>query len=516
MRWRPINIRRLLAQRVPVAGSGGRSNDPGADVSHGASPDSSLRSAAEASPHASPDPSPDSSLRSAADALSHASPSASPRSAAVASPEPPVPVGLPVPPVVVPRWIQLVLLPIGILGLWALARAIGPVLLILVFASVTALILNPVVKIIERRGIPRPAGILLVFLSGVAVLAVVGVFLSNPVSTQIEHFQADVPTIVRQANSDLGNLQTWFNHHGIKIQIKKQGQTAVDTLEKGILKRSGDIVSFSSDLLQKVAEISFALVLVLVLSVYLLIYSEPIGNIVRRVMPPGDGTPQDDYPHLVQRAVLGYVRGQVLFSFLMGTSAAVALWVFGTVGIFPDGSRYALFFGGFYGLMELVPYVGPFLGALPPVVVALLGHPITAVWVTILFIVLQQLEGHLVAPQVFRISLRINPILIILALLIGDELYGIAGALIALPVAAVLRETVVYLRGHLILEPWSTRVAGAVGVGSGASSVGIGSSADARAVLPDRCPDCDVAIEAGDAFCRACGSSLEPRVRTPG
>jgi AI-2E family transporter len=71
-----------------------------------------------------------------------------------------------------------------------------------------------------------------------------------------------------------------------------------------------------------------------------------------------------------------------------------------------------------------------------------------------MFVALQQLEGHLVAPQVFRISLRINPILVILSLLIGFQLYGVAGSLVALPVVAVLRETAIYLRRHLVLEPW--------------------------------------------------------------
>jgi hypothetical protein len=158
--------------------------------------------------------------------------------------------------------------------------------------------------------------------------------------------------------------------------------------------------------------------------------------------------------------------------------------------------------------MELIPYVGPFLGALPPVLIALFVHPITAVWVTILFVVLQQLEGHIVAPQVFRISLRINPILVILALLVGNELYGIVGALLALPVSAVLREFVVYLRRHLVLEPWSTVTdAGSIGVGSGAGSL---------SVLPGRCPDCHGPAGPGDAFCRTCGAPLERRVRTPG
>jgi predicted PurR-regulated permease PerM len=456
-------------------------------------------------------------------------------------PEPePSPGGLPVPPVVVPRWIQLVLLPLAILGLWELARAIGPVLLILIFASVVALILNSPVKALERHGIPRPLAIPLMYVAVLAALALVGLLLSTPITSQVSHFQHNIPSIVHNANRELGDVQTWLDHRGIHIHIEKQGQTALDTLEKSISKRSGDIVSFSSDLLQKLAEISFGLILSLVLSIYFLIYSESIGNLVRRVMPPGDGTREDDYPHRIQRAVLGYVRGQLTFSFLMGASAGISLWIFGMIGIFPDGRHYALFFGVFYGLMELVPYLGPFLGALPPVLVALLVHPITAVWLVILFVVLQELEGHIVAPQVFRISLRINPILIILALLIGDELYGIAGALLALPVSAVLRETVLYLRRHLVLEPWSTAVAGAVGAGTGAGGVQPGGGADPGPGgaepgpggaepgpggaepgggidgPPDRCPDCQALAGPGDAFCRSCGSSLEPRVGTPG
>jgi predicted PurR-regulated permease PerM len=358
-------------------------------------------------------------------------------------------------PVVVPRWVQLVLLPLALLGLWALARAAGPVLLILIAASTVALILNPLVKLLQRRGFPRGLAILTVYVALFAGLGGVGVLLSSPVSTQVNHFAHDVPSLVRRANHDLANVQHWLNARGIRVQIQQQGQTALQTLEKNVLKSSGNIVSFSRDLLAQVVTISFALVLVLVLSVYLLVYGREIGDLVRRIMPPGDGTPEDDFPLLVQRAVFGYVRGQLLFSFIMGASAGVSLWIIGTIGIFPSGAHYAVFFGGFYGLMELVPYVGPILGALPPVLIALFNDPISALWVAILFVALQQLEGHFVAPQVFRISLRINPILIILSLLIGNQLYGIAGALVALPVAAVIREAVMYLRRHLEFEPWT-------------------------------------------------------------
>jgi predicted PurR-regulated permease PerM len=512
MRWRPPNIRQILGDRFRIA----RSRDgERADERDG-----------ERDGERDADRAGDSGAEAGSEREAHS---------------PPARVGTPVPPVVVPRWIQLVLLPLAIVGLWELARAIGSVLLIVIFAGVAALILNPPIKALERRGVPRGFGIPLMYLSLVALIALVGVLLSNPVATQVSHFQKDIPSIVRNANRELGNLQTFLGHHGIHIHIQKQGQTALDTIEKSITKRSGAIISFSSNVLQKLAAISFGLIISLVLSIYFLVYSASIGNLVRRVMPPGDGTREDDYPYRVQRAVLGYVRGQVLFSLLMGASATVALWIFGAVGIFPAGQHYALFFGGFYGLMELIPYVGPFLGALPPVIVALLDHPITALWVTILFVVLQQLEGHLVAPQVFRISLRINPILIILALLIGDQLYGIAGALLALPVSTVLRETVLYLRRHLVLEPWSAAAAGAVGAGAGAGGGGPGGGGPGGggpggggpggggpggggpapgngglSVADDRCSECDAIPAAGDAFCRACGSPLEPRVRTPG
>jgi predicted PurR-regulated permease PerM len=312
------------------------------------------------------------------------------------------------------------------------------------------------VKVVERGRVPRGLAILIVYVGLLACVVGVGILLSDPVSSQVNRFANEVPTIIRRANHDLANLQHFLNTHGLHVQIQSQGQTALQTLERNVLKGSGNLVTFSRDILSNVVSIGFALILALVLSVYLLVYGRQIGELTRRVMPPGDGTPDDDYPRLVQRAVFGYVRGQLLFSLIMGTSAGVCLWVLGTIGVFPAGAHYAVFFGVFYGLMELIPYVGPILGAAPAVLVALFNDPISAVWVTLLFVALQQLEGHFVAPQVFRISLRINPILIILSLLIGYQIYGIAGALLALPVAAVVRETTLYLRRHLVLEPWGT------------------------------------------------------------
>jgi predicted PurR-regulated permease PerM len=180
----------------------------------------------------------------------------------------------------------------------------------------------------------------------------------------------------------------------------------------------------------------------------------------------------------------------------MGTSAGISLWIMGSLGVFPDGKTYAVVFGAWYGFAELIPYVGPAIGAAPPVLIALFsGNALDALWLTLMFIALQQIEGHIVAPTVFSQALRINPILVILALLIGGRLYGFAGAFISLPIAAVLRETVVYLRRHLVLEPWGT-----------AAPVGVGVMG---AAAPTRCAECGAHAPPGAAFCPSCGAELD-------
>jgi predicted PurR-regulated permease PerM len=358
------------------------------------------------------------------------------------------------PRVVVPRWIQLVLLPLAVLALWALAKAAGKVLLIFIVAGVIALILNPAVAFLQRSRLPRGLAVLAVYLAFFLTLAGIGVLLANPISNQVRTFSNNLPHIVDEANKQVASFQGDLDKRGIHVHIVKQGKTALQSIQDKVAKSAGKLASFGGGLLTEAANAIFDLVLVFVLSVYMLLYGEQIGALVRRLMPDGDGTRADDYPTLVQRAVSRYVGGQLLFSAIMGASAGLALYVFGVTGIFPDGSKYALAFGMFYGVMELVPYVGPLLGALPPVLVALFTDPVTALWVALLFVALQQLEGHIVAPQVFGHTLRINPLLVIFALLLGLHLSGIIGALVALPVLSVLRETVVYISRHVTFEPW--------------------------------------------------------------
>jgi predicted PurR-regulated permease PerM len=359
------------------------------------------------------------------------------------------------PRVLVPRWVQLVLLPVTLFALWALARAAGKVLLVFVVAALIALILNPLVAFLQRRTrLPRGLAVLAVYLAFFLTLAGVGFLLANPIANQVRTFTNNLPHIVNEANSQIASFQGYLNKHGVHAKLVGQGKTALQTLQEQVSKSAGQLAKFGGALLSEVAKALVDLVLVFVLSVYMLIYGQSIGKLVRQAMPPGDGTPADDFPALTQHAVSRYVGGQLLFSVIMGASTGAALYLFGVLGIFPGGRSYALAFAVFYGVMELVPYIGPILGAIPPVILALFTDPISAVWVALLFVGLQQLEGHIVAPQIFSHTLRINPLLVIFALLLGLQLYGIIGALVALPILSVLRETALYLHRHLRLEPW--------------------------------------------------------------
>src|SRR4051794_15657641 len=121
-----------------------------------------------------------------------------------------------VPPVVVPRWVQLVMLPVAIFALWALARASGTVLLVFLAAAVLALILNPLVAGLQHRlRFPRGLAVLAVYLGLLLAVIGVGFLLANPIADQAQKFGRDVPNIVDNANKRLGDVQKYFDNNGI-------------------------------------------------------------------------------------------------------------------------------------------------------------------------------------------------------------------------------------------------------------------------------------------------------------
>src|SRR6202035_4066900 len=149
------------------------------------------------------------------------------------------------PRVLVPRWVQLVLLPLALLALWALARAAGKVLLVFVVAALIALILNPLVAFLQQRTrFPRGLAVLAVYLAFFLTLAGVGFLLANPISNQVRTFTGNLPHIVNEANSQIESFQGYLNKHGIHAKLVSQGKTALQTLQDQVSKSTSELASF--------------------------------------------------------------------------------------------------------------------------------------------------------------------------------------------------------------------------------------------------------------------------------
>ena len=135
------------------------------------------------------------------------------------------------------------------------------------------------------------------------------------------------------------------------------------------------------------------------------------------------------------------MRGQLLLSLIIGASAGIGIYILGVTGLLPHAENYALIFGAWVALTEVLPYLGPWLGVIPVGAYALVVHPTSIIWVILLFLGIHQIEGHIVVPNVMGSALRLHPLLIIFGLLVGFEVDGLVGALIALPLLAAVNAT---------------------------------------------------------------------------
>ena len=146
---------------------------------------------------------------------------------------------------------------------------------------------------------------------------------------------------------------------------------------------------------------------------------------IDRRFPPHGGDP---LTLRIERALGSYVRGQVLLSTIIGASAGSACGCSGCSTSFRARSKYALLFGLWTAVVEVIPYIGPWLSAVPPAIYALIVDPISFLWVLALFIFIYQVEGHVVVPKVMANALRLHPLLVIFGLLAGPSCTGSPGS----------------------------------------------------------------------------------------
>jgi predicted PurR-regulated permease PerM len=367
------------------------------------------------------------------------------------------------PTIQIPRWIQLVGLPLLLLLIWAVAGAVRHVVFLFLVAGLVALLLNPIVRGLTRMWIPRGIGVAIVYLAFAGVLAAVSIAIGTVVVDQTRSASHRIDTYFTEehgqarrthAERDVDRLQHWLNTHHLKrVKVRKQLNDFVDNIKtKDVQKYTTRAIDFVEGAAIGTVKLLFSLVLLIVISVYMLLDMERLSRAVDRRFPP----PRDRPPLLVsiEQSLAGYVKGQGLLSLIMGVSAGFGLWLLGTIGLGPGLAKYAMLFGAWVAFTELIPYLGPWLGAVPPFVYELVVHPVSAIWVAILFLFIHQIEGHVVVPNVMGSALRLHPLLVIFGLLAGGEIYGLPGVFVALPLLAAARATWEFFADRVTLEPW--------------------------------------------------------------
>ncbi len=309
-------------------------------------------------------------------------------------------------------------------GVWLLLR-LWPVLLLLVIALVLATALSPAVAWLERRRIPRPVALGLILMA--LVLAIVGLaaLVIPAFAGQVGDLVTAIPAIQAQLADFVAGIPTLAD----RADAIRTAQPAhlLEPLGASALAFAG-----------AAAQVIFLSLTVVVLAFYLVADHERVQGFAFALLPRRYHLRTARVLLEMGTVVGGYVRGQALTSLLIGVFTFCVLAVLGV--------PHALALAVFAAFADLIPLIGAFLAVLPPALAALALGPGVALVVLIALVLYHQLESHVIIPRVYGQVLRLSPLAVLVALLVGGELLGIVGALLALPLAAGVRVLVEQLR----------------------------------------------------------------------
>jgi len=294
-------------------------------------------------------------------------------------------------------------------------------LIILFLAIVISSSIDGLVSWLQRKKIPRIFGTLLIFLVALTILALLLYTL--------------IPIAIFELQSLLGNLK--------KIEIPIFGALDISQFV-GIDKYLGNLgnladVLFSggASFLNIVAAVfgNLALIIVtLILSFYLTVNRAGVEKFLRIILP----IIYEDYIvgiYLRARKKMGrWLQGQILLMLVVGAATTIGLWILGV--------KYSLILGILAGVLEIVPIVGPIFSGTIAFLVAISESWILGLYVIILFLVIQQVESHLLIPLIMRKTVGISPVVVVIALLAGSQIAGLVGIILAVPTAVVLQEVI--------------------------------------------------------------------------
>lgn len=290
--------------------------------------------------------------------------------------------------------------------LWAL-YLIRDVIILLFVAIIFMSALSPIVEMLQKIKIPKSLAIAITYVFVLAVIGLLISFVVTPLADQTANLAKNLPAY-------LGNL------------LPENGM-----VDKSVLQQ--ELGNFSKNAL----EFSFAIfsnflgfISVAVLTFYLLLERQNLDKLISQFFI-GREVRVKRISRQIEEKLGAWMRGQIVLSLIIGAAAYLGL----TFLQIP----YALPLAILAGLMEVVPVIGPIISAIPAILIAYLSSPFLAAIVGVQYFIIQQLENHLIVPQVMKKAVGLNPLIVILAVAIGGRLLGIAGALLAVPITVVIQ-----------------------------------------------------------------------------
>ncbi len=308
-----------------------------------------------------------------------------------------------------------------LLALWFL-WFIRDILLFLVVSVLVASALEPLAARLQGFHVPRPLSVLTVYAIVIVALGAVGTVLLPPLATEVRELARVLPDIYERFAQLLGDT-------GILLGTPQ----VIESLRTGLL-NLGDFLTASAGGFFATTKTLFGSVLsvflVFVVSFYLVVNRNGLVGFVRSLTPAEHQGYVVGLVERAQRKISRWATAQILLGVVVGVLVYVGLWGLGV--------RYAFALALLAGLLELIPVIGPIVAAVPAVLVGFTQGPLVGALVVILYIVIQQVENHALVPLIMRKAVGLNPLVTILAVLIGAKLAGFLGLLLAVPVATIL------------------------------------------------------------------------------
>ena len=300
--------------------------------------------------------------------------------------------------------------------LWAAREA----LLLIYVSALIAMGFSPIVRVLERpRRVPRWLAILAIYIVIVGTIVLIGLLIIPPLVAQAASLWAGLP-------AHFNTFQTFLIKHRLMVH-RVTLEEAVQNAPSGTGGNAvGSVLVAISSLIGGV----FGLITILILSFYLLIEAQPMFDSLMQFVPAGR---RADVATAARQAVIkvsAWLRAQFVLAGVMGVFVAIGLYLLGV--------PYFYVIALVAAIGETIPIVGPIIGGIAAVGVALTVSPQLALMVGVYFLVLHQLEANVLVPKIMERQVGVSPVVVMVALLIGGSLWGLVGAILAIPTAAII------------------------------------------------------------------------------